>query len=120
MFDAKNSLDAIKKVVDKPQTKYWERLKDATGAMDVAQITWVMSQKEVKEAYDRLMAAFNSYIFERYKEDFAGIKAYQPLVDDYINTIIKSAEHFGQHAKDLEAENEKLKQQIAELMKNVK
>lgn len=120
MFDAKSSLDAIKEAVDKPKTKYWDRLKDATGAMDVAQVTWVMSQKEVKEAYDKLMAAFNSYIFERYKEDFAAIKAYQPLVDNYINTIIKSAENFGQHTKDLEAENEKLRQQIAELMKDVK
>ncbi len=120
MFDAENSLETIRKTFDSSQPKqnYFDRLKDATGKMDVSQATWVMQQKEVKEAYNAMMDAFRSYVFERLKEDFAAIKIYQPVIDKYINAVIGSAQKFGEHTKELESENERLKQQIAELMKN--
>jgi len=122
MFDAKSSLETIKETFDKSQPKqnYFDRLKDATGSMDVSQVTWVMQQKEVQDAYNAMMDAFRGYLFERMKEDFAAIKTYQPVVDDYINAVINSAQRFGEHTKELESENERLKQQIAELMNNAK
>lgn len=122
MIDAKSSLETIRESMknNQPKQNYFDRLKDATGSMDVSQITWVMQQQEVKEAYNAMMDAFRGYVFERLKEDFASIKTYQPIIDKYINAVINSAQRFGEQVKELETENERLKRQIAELMNNVK
>ena len=119
MFDAKSSLETIKETMGESKKNYFARLKDATGAMDISQVTWVMQQEAVKISYAEMLNAFNAYLFERFKEDFAAIKTYQPVIDKYINTVINSAQKFSEHTKELESENERLKQQIAELM-NVK
>ena len=47
----------------------WNRLKDSVGNMDVAQIQFVMSQESVKNVYSEMMGAFNSFLFEKFKED---------------------------------------------------
>lgn len=93
----------------------WNLLKDTTGSMDVAQITFVMSQESVKESYKEMMKAFTSYLFERYKDEFATVPAYQPMVEKYVNAVISSAKNFGEHAQLLEQENQKLKKELEEL-----
>ena len=118
MLDGSKSLEAIKELVDKPKPKYWERLKDATGSMDVSQVAWVMNQEAVNKSYEAMMKSFNTYLFERFKEDFAAVPTFQPVVDNYINTVINSAQDYGQHAKELEEENLRLRQKLEELMKN--
>ena len=83
--------------------------------MDVAQVTFVMSQESVKESYKEMMKAFTSYLFERYKDEFATVPAYQPMVEKYVNAVISSAKSFGEHAQLLEQENQKLKKELEEL-----
>lgn len=95
--------------------EYWSRLKDTAGNMDVAQVTYVMSQESVKEVYREMMKSFTSFLFEKYKEDFASVPAYQPVVDRYIDTVLKAAQDFGQHAHRLEEENNRLKQELEKL-----
>ena len=96
-------------------TEFWSRLKDSAGNMDVAQITYVMSQESVKEVYREMMKSFTSFLFEQFKEDFASVPAYQPIVERYVDTVIKAAENFGQHARCLEEENNRLKQELEKL-----
>lgn len=93
----------------------WNLLKDTAGSMDVAQVTFVMSQESVKESYKEMMKAFTSYLFERYKDEFATVPAYQPMVEKYVNAVISSAKNFGEHAQLLEQENQKLKKELEEL-----
>ena len=95
--------------------EYWSRLKDNAGNMDVAQVTFVMSQESVKEVYKEMMKSFTSFLFERYKNDFASVPAYQPVVERYVDTVLKAAQSFGQHAHNLEEENNRLKQELEKL-----
>lgn len=96
-------------------TELWSRLKDSAGSMDVAQITYVMSQEPVKEVYREMMKSFTSFLFEQYKEAFASVPAYQPIVEKYVDTVLKAAQNYGQHAQYLEEENRKLKQELEKL-----
>lgn len=99
-------------------SSYWSLLKDTVGGMDVAQITYVMSQESVKESYKEMMKSFTSYLFERYKEDFAAVPTFQPTIEKYVNTVIESAQGYGKYAQKLEEENKQLKKKLEEL-KNV-
>lgn len=101
-----------------PGTDLWSRLKDSAGSMDVAQVTYVMSQESVKEVYKEMMKSFTSFLFEQYKNDFASVPAYQPIVEKYVDTVLKAAQNYGQHAQYLEEENKKLKQEL-ERLRNV-
>lgn len=113
MLDARETLESIKNSIQKNDC--WDRLKDATNAMDVAQIAWVMNREDVKKAYAKMQEAFSSFLFETFKDKFASIQAYQPLIDSYISSIINAAQGYGQHTLDLEAENTRLKKELEEL-----
>lgn len=115
MLDGVKALETLKQMVDKPQHNYWDRLKDSAGSMDVAQVTFVMSQDAVKEAYSGMMEAFNSFLFEKFKEDFSTVQTFQPAIERYVDAVLKTAQDYGKHAAALEEENSKLKQQIEEL-----
>ena len=96
-------------------TEYWSRLKDNTGNMDVAQVTYVMSQESVKEVYREMMKSFTSFLFEQFKNDFASVPVYQPVIERYVDTVLKAAQDFGQHTHRLEEENNRLKQELEKL-----
>lgn len=115
MLDSVKALEAIKQSIDNPKTDYWSRLRDSAGSMDIAQVTYVMSQEPVKEVYREMMKSFTSFLFEKYKEDFSTVPAYQPIVEKYVDTVIATAQNYGQHAKYLEEENKKLKQELERL-----
>lgn len=83
--------------------------------MDIAQVTYVMSQEPVKEVYREMMKSFTSFLFEKYKEDFSTVPAYQPIVEKYVDTVIATAQNYGKHAQYLEEENKKLKQELERL-----
>lgn len=96
----------------------WKRLQDATTSMDVSQITWIMSREPVKEAYSNMMQTFSTYLFERFKDDFAGCPAFEGVINTYISSVIKAAEEFAKHTENLEKENEELRRQLQEYQKN--
>lgn len=118
MLDSVKALETIKQSVDSTKSNYWSRLKDSTGSMDIAQITYVMSQEPVKEVYRDMMKSFTSFLFETFKEDFSAVPTYQPVIEKYVDTVLATAQGYGQHAQYLEEENKKLKKQLEEL-KNV-
>lgn len=118
MLDSVKALETIKQSIDTPKKDYWGRLKDSAGGMDVAQVTYVMSNESVKEVYKEMMKSFTSFLFEKYKEDFAAVPTFQPVVEKYIDTVLKVAQSYGQHAQCLEEENKKLRQEL-ERLKNV-
>ena len=99
-------------------SNYWSRLKDSAAAMNDMQIQYVLSQESVRRVYEEMMGSFNSFLFEKFKNDFAAIPAFQPVVDRYITTVLQTAQDYGQRVTSLEEENAMLKQQV-EGMRNV-
>lgn len=115
MLDGIKAIENIKQVIEQPKSSCWSRLKDAAGSMDTSQTTFVMSQESVKESYEEMMKSFTSFLFEKYKEDFATVPAFQPIIDKYINSVIDAAQKYGQHTADLEEENAKLRKELEAL-----
>lgn len=116
MLDGMKTLETLKQMVDNPQQNYWNRLKDSTDKMDTAQVSWVMSQDSVKKVYEDMMESFNSFLFEKFKEDFSAVPAFQPTIEKYVNTILESSQEYGKRTKELEEENKRLKQQLEEAL----
>ena len=116
MFESENSLNVIRKSLSEAvEPSPWKQLQDLTEKMSEEQISWTLAQPEVKKVKEDLFNAFNSWIFERFKEEFSREKAYQPLVQSYISTVISSGEAFGQKAKNLAEENARLRKELEEL-----
>lgn len=121
MFEAESSLEKIKRGLEENVAPSpWDRLKTATGNMELGQIAWVMKQDKVVQAWTSLKSTFDNWLFERWKEDFGKVQAYRPLVDNYINAVIEAAQGYGVRASTLEAENAELRKQIEELKANAK
>lgn len=116
MFEPTSSLEQIKNQVEGfVEPSPWDRLKTATASMDVAQIGWVMNQPDVVKAYSALQTAFQSWLFEKCKDEFGKVQTYKPLVENYINAVLGAAQGYGQHTLNLEAENAALRKQLEEL-----
>lgn len=95
---------------------HWKRLQDATSSIDMSQSNWIMSQDNVKSAYGDLMQAFQHYLFERFKDDFAGLPLYQDIISKYVDSVLAAAQGFAKRTAQLEKENEELKQKLQELL----
>lgn len=96
-------------------TDQWKRLQDATVSIDMAQATWIMSQEPVKSSYENMMTAFNHYLFEKFKDDFASLSPYHDIVNTYVESILTTAQKYAKHTEQLAKENEELKQRLKEL-----
>lgn len=116
MFETESSLSQIKKSLSEVSSPSpWNHLKDLTSKMSDEQISWTLKQDSVKATWEALKTSFDSWLFERFKEEFSQVKAYQPLIESYISSIGISAEAFGQRARSLEEENLALKKKLEEL-----
>lgn len=115
MTDGTKALNALKQMVDQPVESQWKRLQDNTSSMPSAQQAYVMSQENVQKSYEKMMESFNTFLFERFKEDFSAVPAFKPVIDDYIDSVLTTAQEYGKHTVELEQENKKLKQMIEEL-----
>lgn len=118
MLDSNKALETLRQAIDNPKKDYWSRLKDSADSMNDTQRQYVLSQESVRRVYEEMMGSFNCYLFEKFKEDFATVPAFQPAIEKYIDTILETAQDYGRHLASLEEENKKLKQQL-EGMKNV-
>lgn len=115
MLDGVKALENIKQVIEIPKTTCWNRLQDAAGSMDASQTAFVMSQDSVKLSYKDMMDSFNSFLFERFKNEFASVPTFQPIIDKYIDSVIQSAQEYGKHTADIEEENRRLRKELEDL-----
>lgn len=118
MLDTAKVLETLKQTIDSPNKEYWSRLKDSADTMNDAQKQYVLSQESVRRVYEEMMGSFNSYLFEKFKDDFAAVPTFQPTIERYVNAVLTSAQEYGKHITNLEEENRRLKQQL-EGMRNV-
>lgn len=117
MLDSNKALETLRQTIDNPKKDYWSRLKDSADSMNDTQRQYVLSQESVRRVYEEMMGSFNCYLFEKFKEDFATVPAFQPAIEKYIDTILETAQDYGRHLASLEEENKKLKQQLEGMKK---
>ena len=123
MFENFNKVGSIEvlerklKELETPVNKasYWQKLSDACAKMSSDQLNFVSNNDEVTEAKSRMMEAFNLYLFERFKEEFATTEMFAKCCDDYVDKIIDTASNYSESITKTLDENEKLKAKIAEL-----
>lgn len=128
MFDKvgniKNLEQQLKSLESKTSTNssgYWQILSSNCEKMSADQLNFINSNNKVIECKAKMMEAFNLFLFERYKDDFAQVETIRPICDEYINTILQVADEYGDVMKRTLEENEKLKARIEELeRKNAK
>lgn len=128
MFDKvgniKNLEQQLKSLESKTSTNstgYWQILSSNCEKMSADQLNFINSNNKVIECKAKMMEAFNLFLFERYKEDFAQVETIRPICDEYINIILQVADEYGDVMKRTLEENEKLKAKIQELeRKNAK
>ena len=128
MFDKvgniKNLEQQLKSLESKTSTNstgYWQILSSNCEKMSADQLNFINSNTKVIECKAKMMEAFNLFLFEKYKDDFAQVETIRPICDEYINTILQVADEYGDVMKRTLEENEKLKARIEELeRKNAK
>ena len=128
MFDKvgniKNLEQQLKSLESKTSTNstgYWQILSSNCEKMSADQLNYINSNNKVIECKAKMMEAFNLFLFEKYKDDFAQVETIRPICDEYINTILQVADEYGDVMKRTLEENEKLKARIEELeRKNAK
>ena len=123
MFENFNKVGSIEvlerklKELEIPANKasYWQKLSDACAKMSSDQLNFVSTHDEVIKAKSAMMEAFNLYLFERFKEEFATTEMFAKCCDDYVDKIIDTASNYSESITKTLDENEKLKAKIAEL-----
>jgi hypothetical protein len=83
--------------------------------MSADQRNFISTHDEVIKAKSVMMEAFNLYLFERFKEEFATTEMFTKCCDDYVDKIIDTASNYSESITKTLDENEKLKAKIAEL-----
>jgi hypothetical protein len=128
MFDKVGNIEFLEKQLKSLESKtstnstgYWTILSSNCEKMSADQLNFINSNDKVIECKAKMMEAFNLFLFERYKEDFAQVETIRPICDEYVNTILQVADDYGDVMKRTLEENEKLKAKIQELeRKNAK
>ena len=94
---------------------YWLKLSEHCAKLSSDQLKFVHNCDKVKKTKSKMMDAFNLYLFEKFKDEFAKFPNIQPLCDDYIESIISATDDYSNNVQNALLENEQLKQRIAEL-----
>ena len=96
---------------------YWHKLSAYCSNMSADQLKFINSNKAVVESYKKMMDAFNLFLFEKYKEDFAQLEEVKPLCEHYINSVLNASDEYADVLIATQKENEELRKKIAELEK---
>lgn len=113
----KHKLNALSGGLQPQKTGYWQSLSDTCQKMSADQLKFVTGNSLVKEAESELMNAFNLFLFEKFKEEFANCDSLKPLCDKYLNSFQQANEIYLKKINETFEENKKLKEKIAEMEK---
>jgi cell division septum initiation protein DivIVA len=87
--------------------------------MSADQLNYVSNNEEVLKTKSEMMTAFNLYLFERFKEEFASNDMFTNYCDDYVDKVLDVASNYSESIKQTLDENEKLKAKILKLEKEL-
>lgn len=101
------------------KTDYWQKLSDVCSKLSADQLNYINNSEKVIDKKNKMMEAFNLFLFEKYKNDFVEIEAFKNLCDDYVDTIQDVIKDYSKQVENTIEENKKLKQKLAELEKKI-
>ena len=126
MFESFNKVGSIETLEQKlnelktpSKSSYWQKLSDCCSKMSADQFNYVSNNEEVIQTKSQMMDAFNLYLFEKYKEEFASTDMFTKVCDDYLDKVIDVASNYSESITKTLDENEKLKAKIAKLEKEL-
>lgn len=101
------------------KTDYWQKLSDVCSKLSADQLNYINNSEKVIDKKNKMMEAFNLFLFEKYKNDFVEIEAFKNLCADYVDTIQDVIKDYSKQVENTIEENKKLKQKLAELEKKI-
>lgn len=104
----------------KNKTGYWQKLSEICSKLSTDQLNYINNNENVISKKNKIMEAFNLFLFENFKKDFAEIPNCQKLCDDYIDTIQDTIANYNEQIANTIEENKELKTKIAELERKIK
>lgn len=102
------------------ETGYWQKLSEMCSKLSSDQLNYINNNENVIDKKNKIMEAFNLFLFEKFKQDFAEIPNCQKLCDDYVDTIQDTIANYNEQITNTIEENKELKTKIAELERKIK
>lgn len=96
----------------------WRILDENTKGISETEAAVISERENVKTAQADMMYAFvNFFLFPKYRDEFSSVPAFRTLCDKYISAVINAKQEGIKHSAELEAENKRLKAELARLKK---
>ena len=125
MLEAENKVGKIEALqqqlkdlnVQGNQTSYWLKLSKMCENLSSDQQEYINTNEEVKKAYSQMMEAFNLFLFETLKEQFASSVIFTKCCDKYIDSVQDALNDYQNNMSKLRQEYDKLKGELEQIKK---
>lgn len=99
------------------QTSYWLKLSKMCENLSSDQQEYISASEEVKKAKAQMVEAFNLFLFENFKEQFANNETFLKYCDRYVDSIQDAISDYRNNMKKIIDENIRLKNELNEIKK---
>lgn len=103
--------------VQENQTSYWQKLSKMCENLNSDQQEYINTSDEVKKAKSQMMEAFNLFLFESFKEQFAGNDYFLKYCNEYIYKVQDALNDYKSNMSRVIEENKKLKEELEQVKK---
>lgn len=112
----KAELDLLRATTKPANNGLWQLLIDRTKGMSSEEWATVLADEKVAKAQTEMFNAFmTQFLFEKYKEEFSSLPAFEPLCTNYVNEVLSTRQGLYANNKSLIEENQRLKEELAKL-----
>ena len=94
------------------KTSYWTKLDKMSLNLCSDQQQYLNSSENVINTKAQLVEAFNLFLFENFREQFAASEKYKIVCDKYIDSIQDALSEYANNMSKLREENEKLRKML--------
>ena len=112
----KAELELLRATTKPANNGLWQMLIDRTKGMSSEEWATVLADEKVAKAQTEMFNAFmTQFLFEKYKEEFSSLPAFEPLCTNYVNEVLSTRQGLYANNKSLVEENQRLKEELAKL-----
>lgn len=112
----KAELELLRATTKPANNGLWQILIDRTKGMSSEEWATVLADEKVAKAQTEMFNAFmTQFLFEKYKEEFSSLPAFEPLCTNYVNEVLSTRQGLYANNKSLVEENQRLKEELAKL-----
>ena len=103
--------------VQENPTSYWQKLSKMCENLSSDQQEYINTSDEVKKAKLQMMEAFNLFLFESFKEQFASNDFFLKYCNEYIYKVQDALNDYKSNMSRVIEENKKLKEELEQVKK---